>query len=403
MRIVHIATVPQTLAYFLCGHIQHAKSQGAEIHVICSPGPELDRFAASQAVEAHGVVMHRRISPWQDAGAAIDMARRLRRIRPAIVHAHTPKGGLLGMLAATAARVPVRIYHIHGLPQMTARGGKRALLQNCDRIACALAHQTFCVSPSLRDIVVAQKICPANHVAVLENGSICGVDADIRFNPRRGGAAARTRIRRQFRIGDGDRVVGFVGRLVRDKGLTELTEAWRRLRDEFPNLHLLMVGPVEPHDPIPEDDWRTLRCDPRVHVAGLVEETAAYYAAMDILAFPTYREGFGQAAVEASAMGLPVVATGVPGCLDAVHDGVSGTLVPPRDAPALSAAIRRYLWDPRLRRRHGDQGRRRVCQLYRPQALWRALWAEYERLMIGARLATTDLSPPPPAQRKRAA
>jgi glycosyltransferase involved in cell wall biosynthesis len=176
-------------------------------------------------------------------------------------------------------------------------------------------------------------------------------------------------------------VVGFVGRIVRDKGIAELVAAWKTLRAEFPNLHLLMVGSFEPQDAVSPDVENLLTSDERIHLTGIVYNTAPVYAAMDILTLPTYREGLPNVPLEAAAMELPVVATLIPGCIDAVQDGVTGTLVPPRNAEALADAIRMYLHDSELRRQHGQVGRDRVLREFRQEAIWEAVYQEYLQLL----------------------
>ncbi|HYW06546.1 MAG TPA: glycosyltransferase family 4 protein, partial [Longimicrobium sp.] len=300
-------------------------------------------------------------------------------IRPHIVHSHTPKGGLLGMMAAWMNRVPVRIYHIRGLPLMTATGRRRTLLRWTERVACSLAHQVLCVSHSVRDVAVAEGLCPPDKIRVLLGGSGNGVDATGRFDPARN-AAARAELRVKHSIPADAEVLGFVGRVVRDKGIVELAVAWAVLRDEFPSMHLLLVGPLEPQDPVPPATLEALRADPRVHFVGPAD-SAPYYAAMDLLVFPTYREGFPNVPLEAAAMGLAVVATRIPGCVDAVADGETGTLVPAADGVALAGAVRAYLRDPALRMAHGRAGRERALRDFGQEAIWTALHAEYLRLL----------------------
>jgi glycosyltransferase involved in cell wall biosynthesis len=142
-----------------------------------------------------------------------------------------------------------------------------------------------------------------------------------------------------------------------------------------------VAGPFESEDPIPADVEETLRSDPRIHVAGMVHDMPGLYRALDLLVLPTYREGFGTVLLEAAAMGLSVVATRIPGCVDAVREGETGLLVPVRDAGALTAAIRTYLGDPELRRRHGASGRSRARRDFEPSRLREALFEEYVRLL----------------------
>jgi glycosyltransferase involved in cell wall biosynthesis len=381
-NLIHITTVPMSLTFFR-GQIAFMKERGYHVHAVSSPGPDLDAFAQREGVEVSAVPMSRRITPVADFLAILGLIRVFLRIRPTIVHAHTPKGGLLGTIAATLYGAKVRIYHIRGLPMMGATGLRRRLLQLSERVACRLAHRVFCVSHSVRDEVVRAGLCPPEKIVVLCGGSGNGVDSEGRFNPDRLPDSTRSEVRDRFGIASDDTVIGFVGRIVRDKGVVELARAWMELRDRS-DLHLLMVGPFEEEDPIPGEIERLLRSDPRVHLAGMDWNTPLLYAAMDIVVLPTYREGFPNVPLEAAAMGLPVVATRVPGCIDAVIDGETGTLVEPRDVGSLREGITSYLRDPALRTAHGQAGRRRVRVDFRQEAIWAALDREYRGLLRAA-------------------
>ncbi|HET6765593.1 MAG TPA: glycosyltransferase family 4 protein [Longimicrobiaceae bacterium] len=380
VQLVHVTTVPMSLT-FLTGQIGYVKERGYAVHAISSPGDDLHAFGERLGMPVSAVEMPRRISPLQDLRAVAKLAGALRRLRPAIVHAHTPKGGLLGMIAAWLTRVPVRVYHMRGLPLQTATGSRRVLLAATERVSCALAHRVICVSHSLRAVAVAEGLCPPDKIRVLLGGSGNGVDAAGRFDPASLPAGTRQQVRARLGIPDDAVVVGFIGRLVRDKGIVELAAAWERLREEHPGAHLLVVGPWEPQDPVPAELRRTLEGDPRVHLTGADWNTPPLYAAMDVVVLPTYREGFPNVPLEAASMGLPVVATEVPGCVDAVQHGATGTLVPVRDAAALAEAVGAYVADAGLRGAHGSAGRARVLRDFRREAIWQALAAEYDDLL----------------------
>lgn len=385
--IAHVMTVPISLN-FLNGQATYIREAGFSVHAIASPGPELARFAENEKAAVHAVAMTRRITPLRDLAALWHLWRTLRAIRPEIVHAHTAKAGLLGMAAAWLVRKPVRVYHLRGLAFPTAAGLQRPLLRLAERISCALAHRVLAVSHSIRDIVVDEGVCRPEKIRVLEAGSGNGVDAAGRFRPR--GEAARREVRATLAIPPDAQVIGFVGRLVRDKGVMELAEAWKELRGKDPRRHLLLVGPFEAKDAIPPEVVRALESDDRVHLVGLVQDTPPLYAAMDVVALPTYREGFPNVALEAAAMALPIVATRVPGCVDAVRDGVTGTLVAPGDVSGLAQALQRYLSDPDLRARHGNAARRRVLEEFRPEVIWQAIAQEY-RDLLGRREGATPV------------
>jgi glycosyltransferase involved in cell wall biosynthesis len=378
--LVHITTVPESLWAFFQGQIGFMKEHGLEMQAISSPGEWLDRFASREEVVVHSVKMERKITPLKDCAALIRMVCLLHHLKPDIVHSHTPKGGLLGMLAAWLAKVPIRVYHIRGLPMTTASGLKRLILKGVEIISCRLAHQVLCVSRSVAREAVEYGLCSAEKIRVLGAGGN-GVDAIGKFNPALLGNNTGRRVRTEFKIPDDALVLGFVGRIVRDKGIGELVKAWKSLRDEFPTLHLLIVGPFEHQDSIPSEVESQLRNDPRIHLAGAVQDMPPYYTAMDICVLPTYREGFPNVAVEAAAMELPVVATRVPGCLDAVIHGTTGLLVPPRKAELLTDDLRTYLNWPFLRKKHGQAGRKHVIKHFQPKMIWQELLQVYINLL----------------------
>ena len=352
--------------------------RGITSEVVCSPGVGLTDFANNEGVAGHAVSMTRAVTPIHDVAAVWKLVRVLRSSQPDVVHAHTPKGGLVGMVAARLVRSRVRVYHIHGLPHETARGLKRLVLMTSEWMSCHLATEVLAVSKSVLEVAWRDGVCPPNKGVVLEAGSINGVDARW-FDPKRVRDASR-KLRTDLGMADDALAIGFVGRLVKDKGIEDLDTAWTELREGHPSAVLLLVGKLEDGDPLPRDVVDRLQKDERVFFAGHLLDPAPAYALMSVLAFPSRREGFGLAAIEASAMSIPVVASRIAGLCDAVVDGMTGTLVPAYDATALTCALHRYLDDPPSRYRHGAAGRERAVREFAPQAIWAATAELYASL-----------------------
>ena len=380
MILVYVTTVPQSLIFFR-GHIKYMTDRGFEVHAVSSQGEFLTEIGDQLKIKVHAIDMARQISLLSDFGALAKLYHLFTTLKPTLVHANFPKGGLLGVIAARLACVPAVVYGMRGLLYETRKGAQRRILYSAEALACGLAHLVICNSFSNRARAISLGLCRENKIRVLAHGSSNGVDAAERFNLQNLSPTINQQVRDKYQIPRDTQVVGFVGRIVRDKGIAELESAWQLLKERFPNLFLLLVGPIEGHDPVPPEVLGSLRKDPRVRLVGSVRETPPFYAAMDIMILPSHREGFPNTPLEAAAMELPVVATKVDGCVDAVVDDVTGLLVPPRDPQALATAIERLILDPELRQQMGQAGRQRVLRDFRPEALWQAQYQQYRELL----------------------
>lgn len=351
------------------------REAGFDVAVAAAPGDDLDIVAEQEGVEVFPVPMCREISPLTDLRSIHSLQRVIRRWKPEIVNASTPKGGLLGMLAARISRVPVRIYTLRGLRLETATGGRRALLMRTERIAAKCSHRVLAVSSSLADRYVELGLAPREKVATPAAGSSNGVNAGRFAN------LDREQSRRDLKISFTAPVVGFVGRLTRDKGVVELVQAFERIYAEQPEARLLLVGDFESGDPVPIETIDRIRNHPAILQTGFVADVARCYAAMDVLAFPSHREGFPNVPLEAATAGIPVVGYWATGTVDAVVHGETGTLVEIGDVESLTAALAQYLAESKLRTAHGAAGCRRVEHDFEPVKVWHALRNEYLQLL----------------------
>lgn len=345
--------------------------------LLSAPGDRARELAAREQAQFIPIPMEREISAQADLRSLRELKRVLSDLAPDLVNAGTPKAGLLVTAAAAAARVPVRVLTLRGLRSATMAGAGKYLVRAAEATSCRLAHRVICISQSLCDEAIRLGVLPAARGVVLGAGSSNGVDVE-HFQRTPASIAAGEALRQQLGIRPGAVVVTFVGRIHQEKGVFDLLRAFAQL--DIPDAALVVAGPNE----LPRSELDTLESftrDDRIKLTGHIEDVRALYATSDVVVLPSWREGFGNVVIEASAMGLPVVAADVTGCRDSVADGETGTLVPPRQPDALARALRAYVLDSSLRQQHGEAGRRRAVSLFSNQAVWSAQVAFYNELL----------------------
>jgi glycosyltransferase involved in cell wall biosynthesis len=396
-RVVNIVTSSLTVR-FLAGQPQYLGRKELDVTIVSSPGLELME-AKHAGVHTIAVPMEREISLWKDMTSLWRLCRVIARLRPTVTNVATPKAGLLGGIAAWMGRVPCRYYTLLGLRCETTTGLKRQLLLLTERIACRCAHQVICVSESLQRKAIDLGVVSSRDTSVLASGSYTGIDPS-RFAPTADVLSRARRIREDLLIEPKTPVIGFVGRLTKDKGVSELVQACFALRSHFPELRLLLVGDMEEGDPLPVATRHQIESEAWIIRTGFVQDLVPYYYIMDILGLPTHREGFSNVALEAQACGKPVISTRATGAMDSVIDGVTGILVPVGDSRALSNALNLLLTDPSLAKAMGSAGRAWVLREFPQEKIWDALVEEYFRVLSANGLANARTRVPLRAQRE---
>jgi glycosyltransferase involved in cell wall biosynthesis len=380
-NLVIIVAVTSPLSWvFFARTIGALQAAGFRPILVSSPGEQLWRMIRDTGAEYAAIPMNREIAPLRDLLSLFRLCRLIRKVRPTIIDAGTPKAGLLVGIAAWLMGVRCRIYTLHGLRMETTTGLKRILLTITERVACACAHKVICVSPSLRQRALDFKLLRAKKLVVLGSGSCGGVDVE-RFSPGAFDPVKKQQLADSLGISQSAPLIGFVGRLTRDKGVRELATAFLMLREKWPKLCLLLVGDYEDGDPVEPVIRRQIEADPGIIHAGFVADTAPYYSLMNILVLPTYREGFPYTPLEAQACGVPVVTTAATGAIDAVVNGETGFIVPVANVEFLATRIDQLLGDPELQARMGKKGRDRVVREFRNEIVEQALLREYEKLI----------------------
>ena len=336
------------------------------------------------------VPMHRDIALWSDLKCLGRLVRIFRKERPFIVHANTPKGSLLSMIAAWLTRVPNRIYLVTGLRFQGERGAKRCLLKTMERIACSCATKVIPEGLGVKKTLLEERIT-RKPLEVVHNGNINGIDMAY-YSPE---ACPKSREEMRLKLGLGEDVFVFVfiGRIVRDKGMNELAEVMKsfarpydKFRDQDSNyrycgVKLILVGPFETElDPLKKGNEEFLRTSGDVRYVGYQSDVRPYLLAADALVFPSYREGFPNVVMQAGAMGLPSIVTDINGCNEIIIEGENGRIIPPRDKNALLNMMTWFLDHPDEVAKMASKARAMIASRYERRDVWNALLEMYKSL-----------------------
>lgn len=376
-RLIHVTTTDMSLVLLLGPQLRAFSDAGYDVIGASAAGDYAGQLAGWGVT--HYPLRHatRAMALHRDVLALAELRTLFRSSRPDIVHTHNPKPGLYGRAAARAANVPAIVNTVHGLYAVPEdRLIKRAGIYGLERLAAACSHAELVQNPE--DLAVLLRLgIPQHKLHLLGNG----IDLD-RFDP---GAISPPRVaaaRASIGAGPGTVVCGAVGRLVAEKGYRDLFEAAARLRTSFPELHFIIVGPEDPDKPdaINQAEFHRAQARAALSVCGFSDDVEELYAAMDIYVLASHREGFPRSAMEAAAMGLPIVATDIRGCRQVVEHGRTGLLVPARDPTALAAAIARLAGDQALRRAFGAAGREKALREFSDRKVIQATLQVYERL-----------------------
>ena len=319
----------------------------------------------------------RPISVKEDLFALRDMIWLIRKERPDIIHSHTPKAGLMGMLAGWLCRVPIRIHTVAGLPLLVHSRFKRKVLNLVERITYRCATYVYPNSHKLRDTIISLRLASPDKLRVIGDGSSNGINVQ-HFCKELLAEELVDPIRKKV---GGDFTFVFVGRIVRDKGIGELVEAFTRLQQEHPEARLLLVGNFEQElDPLPEDVYHTIQSHPAIYCAGWQNDVRPWFAVADALAFPSYREGFPNVVMQAGAMGLPSVVSDINGCNEIIIEGENGLIIPSHDAVALYQAMKRMIEDKALYTHCQQNARPLIASRYKQEDVWQATLEMYRSL-----------------------
>lgn len=380
MKLIQAVTVSESLI-FMKGQVKYLNSLGYEVKVMSSHGENVRRFEEREGTQVIVNEMEREISLAKDMQSLIRSIQIIRREKPEVVNASTPKAGLLVMLASYICRVPVRIYTIRGLRVETTSGLKRKILLAAEKVAATSATHCLAVSDSLKDRVVEFGIAPEDKISVLGKGSGDGFEI-ARFQKTPSGQKEIDAKRLEYGLAEEHLVLGFVGRMTKDKGIAELVSSFVALHGKYPNLRLLLVGDYEEGDMVDAETRQEIRDNPNIVHTGFQSDPVPFYHLMDVFVFLTKREGFGNVSIEAALSGVPVVVSNVTGAKDTIHDGVTGFLVNNEDQNDVMEKLELLILAPELRARFGESGQKWAAENFSNDMMWKELNSYYQHCWL---------------------
>ena len=378
-KLVRITTVPISLEKLLENQARFFKTYYS-VTLVSSQKEQLQKLAKEQGVNHFSLEMTRKITPLHDLRCLLQLIRFLRKEKPHIVHSHTPKAGIVGMLAAFIAGVPLRMHTVAGLPLMEAKGLKKSILYVVERLTYRCATHVYPNARGLMDFIQEKKLAGKIPLKCIGNGSSNGIDLTY-FNPERVSKEQEMSFREKWNISKDDFVFLFIGRLVGDKGVNELVAAFEQLANKIPNAKLLLVGPQEPTlDPLKEVTITSIEKNQKIVSTAYQQDVRPFLKMAQVFVFPSYREGFPNVVLQAGAMGIPCIVSDINGCNEIIDNEVNGLIVPPKSIQPLSEKMYSLYKDPKKRAIFIDRTKERIATNFERTHYWKLLLAEYKLL-----------------------
>ena len=383
-KLIRITTVPLSLKVLLKGQLRFMASNGFDVKGVSSEGEELREVHENEGIAVEAITMSRKITPFQDLKSLWEMWNFLRKEKPQIVHTHTPKAGIIGMLAARLAGVPHRLHTVAGLPLMEATGTKRKILNFVEKLTYSSATRVYPNSKGLYDFILQNNFTQSNKLKIIANGSSNGIDTTF-FSPDQVTELERVTLREKLNIQPDDFVFVFVGRIVSDKGINELIKAFSELQtveNKPAGIKLLLVGGLENDlDPLNPETLAEINQNKDIISVGFQQDVRSFFAIADALIFPSYREGFPNVVMQAGAMGLPSIVSDINGCNEIIIEGENGLIIPSKNVEKLKEKMLTLAKDKNLYTKLKGNSRRMIENRYEQSVVWNALLEEYEGLL----------------------
>ena len=319
-KLIRITTVPMSLLYLLPGQMDFMKKQGYEVLMISADGKERATVMEAENCPHTIVPMTRKITPFQDLKCLIQLIKIFRTEKPDIVHTHTPKAGLLGMIAAKICRVKIRIHTVAGLPMMVEKGTKYKILKFVEKLTYGAANHVWPNSNSLKEFITSKKLARPEKLSIIAKGSTNGINTD-KFNENSIVPEKLQEIKTSINYSVANTYLLCMGRLVKDKGIVELINVFKNISNSNPALKLLLVGDFEAAlDPLPEATIQEIKTNSSIIHISWTNDVEYYMHLADNFVFPSHREGFPNVLLQAGAMKLPIICSRIPGNIDIVEN-----------------------------------------------------------------------------------
>lgn len=381
-KIIRITTVPISLKTLLKGQHQFMSKNSFKVLGVSSNGSDLFDIKNEEGIEVFPLEMTRTISPLKDLISLYNFYQLCKKEKPLIVHSHTPKAGIVGMLGAKLAGVPIRLHTVAGLPLMEATGLKRKVLNFVEKLTYSSSTRIYPNSTGLYNFILNEKFTVKKKLKVIGNGSSNGIDTSF-FARNLMEDQSLLKLKDDIDIENESFVFVFVGRLVGDKGVNELVDAFKKIQQETDRIiKLLLVGSLESElDPLLDSTLEVINNNKDIISVGFQKDVRPYLAISDALVFPSYREGFPNVVMQAGAMELPSIVSNINGCNEIIEEGINGTIIPVKNTEAIRIAMLKLLNNKDYYQQLKVNSRKMITKRYEKQIVWNALLEEYKTLI----------------------